>query len=1391
MKFWLLMMLLAGSVLSAAELKPETSPVNLTGGNINLTAYTTGNTILRSKTQSWFNVFLGVHWSYAQFNEDTSRAVYRYGDGVRITGKILNVDYVEDITLQDNTAEIKYSVIWNADNPFGQTRQWEIWPVITQPLSEQFKECRYALTTASGLKTEGRYGDPIPKLKDVTSFTLFNAGGFDVTLLFEGPTELMDRRGEEKPAGVWFFQPVRNAAGQPPVRAGERGEVKFQFQAGPAGTAVVPTATPAAAKAADSSPASDGINHLWNPGFERETNPGYADGWGPFYHNWPGWGEVSNLMDWSTFIAVDKYKAFEGKNSLRMILPERMTELTCQHPYIRTMPGNTDAVWSVYAQSDAPDGGTFTLAIRPMYSGDAWTRKTFTVGPEWTRFELPFRTPKSERFQPWITLNRGMVRFDAMQIESGTRATAYRDPMQSRKAASLAAAKRDVPEFRIPMLSREPVLEKLLDDPIWREAVKLDRFYVIHTKTPVKNNETIVFAGIHGSTLYLAAECKGKNRPPLQKERDSFVWTDDSLELFLDPGAPELLTASDAVHSYYHIVVNALGTIYDIYHGAELKLFDGKIRTHSSRTESDWKVILALDLAALPYSPVTANWRLNLAREDHTNNQYSSLMPDVAKFHDYSAFPRVSIPEPVIEKLNRFAIRKLEASNGKVFLNIASEKAEKARISCVAGSREVALQAGPNKVEFAMAEIPANLKTTVEVAAADGAKTVRDFEVITTGEQYFRRNFYTDEKEAEIIWGGQPLPPSGAEAKIGSTSVILTVRDGRVFTDIAKIPEGNHTFVYGSLSLPFQKLPPVKGEVKIDRLSCMMLVDGEPFIMYGPWNLPFGPMTQYLSLDYTLPTLKKLGANVVAVGIPEGRSDSNTWALKNKLWDIEAYRKILDRCHELGLKVYLECSSGYKIDKDYRKILPLEKLVPELRDHPALLMWYIADEPEKVHAPEVWRRYHLVKKLDPHHPVMVDTTSHGLASRVITDPVTGKNACDVLSITYYPVGCSMYADPEGPMGNTSIAFRDAFQLIRANHGVMIHAAQAYGYGVDFWYRTPTPDELEFLIYMPLIYGNRGWGWFGGRAPCRATDDRIWELGAELKRLAPVLGVEGAGEVLTSGSVIGILRKYEDAWYLITVNTSEKPENVTFQLGGELPADCDKAEVMFENRALKLSKGTITDAYKAYGRHVYRIPAPPQTKTLSRTENKMQKKLLLIGDSIREGYQKEVIRILGDEWKVSYPNENARFAKYTFNNLKDWLPQGETFDVIHWNNGLWDSAIVYPEDGMFTPTDEYLRYMRLTLRELRKHSPRVIFATTTPVREGSINQKLEFVQALNKTILPVMAEEKVTVNDLYSLVMEQGLERMISNDRIHLSAYGKEVCGKAVAEAVKNAIKETK
>ncbi len=201
-----------------------------------------------------------------------------------------------------------------------------------------------------------------------------------------------------------------------------------------------------------------------------------------------------------------------------------------------------------------------------------------------------------------------------------------------------------------------------------------------------------------------------------------------------------------------------------------------------------------------------------------------------------------------------------------------------------------------------------------------------------------------------------------------------------------------------------------------------------------------------------------------------------------------------------------------------------------------------------------------------------------------------------------------------------------------------------------------------------------------------------------------------------------------------------------------------------------------------------------------------KKVLLIGDSIRLGYQADVIRELDGEFYVWGTEDNCRFAKYTLNELGRMfegfsknstekvdnallMPGAKASgditypDIIHWNNGLWDTSIVCEEDGAFTPIPEYIDYMAKILRELRKVTDKIIFATTTPVKPENPNQKNDIITEYNKHIVEFMKKEGVVINDLNALVTSD-IDRYISCDNIHLSAEGKAACAKQIAEYIR-------
>ena len=185
------------------------------------------------------------------------------------------------------------------------------------------------------------------------------------------------------------------------------------------------------------------------------------------------------------------------------------------------------------------------------------------------------------------------------------------------------------------------------------------------------------------------------------------------------------------------------------------------------------------------------------------------------------------------------------------------------------------------------------------------------------------------------------------------------------------------------------------------------------------------------------------------------------------------------------------------------------------------------------------------------------------------------------------------------------------------------------------------------------------------------------------------------------------------------------------------------------------------------------------------------KVLLLGDSIRMFYEKEVSSQLGVDYEVFAPEENCRFSSYMLNSLRFWLDEFPTPDIIHFNVGLWDCAILYSEDGCFTDIDDYAKNVKKILRELKKTGARIIFATSTPVSDekeflvGPIPPKHrnEDIIRYNNVICENLKNEDIIVDDLFSL-MYSNKEKYLSNDMIHPNEEGVVLLGTAVANCIR-------
>ena len=152
-----------------------------------------------------------------------------------------------------------------------------------------------------------------------------------------------------------------------------------------------------------------------------------------------------------------------------------------------------------------------------------------------------------------------------------------------------------------------------------------------------------------------------------------------------------------------------------------------------------------------------------------------------------------------------------------------------------------------------------------------------------------------------------------------------------------------------------------------------------------------------------------------------------------------------------------------------------------------------------------------------------------------------------------------------------------------------------------------------------------------------------------------------------------------------------------------------------------------------------------------------KKIFLIGDSIRMGYDKYVKEALSGAAEVVYPEENSRFAEYVLRYAHTWkanLKLDDDVDLVHWNAGLWDVLELFGEEPL-TPIDFYAYFVEKIDKRLRRLFPKakIVFATSTPVIEGVAKEFIRHnnvIESYNRRAVEVLSGTDTVINDLYTL-----------------------------------------
>ena len=184
------------------------------------------------------------------------------------------------------------------------------------------------------------------------------------------------------------------------------------------------------------------------------------------------------------------------------------------------------------------------------------------------------------------------------------------------------------------------------------------------------------------------------------------------------------------------------------------------------------------------------------------------------------------------------------------------------------------------------------------------------------------------------------------------------------------------------------------------------------------------------------------------------------------------------------------------------------------------------------------------------------------------------------------------------------------------------------------------------------------------------------------------------------------------------------------------------------------------------------------------------RVVLIGDSIRMGYQATVEKELKGQAEVWEPEANGGNSRKVRENLDAWALSSPS-KVIHINCGLHDLKVEFGDEESAVPLAEYKQNVEEILRRLVSETEaKVIWAATTPVNEAWHHERKGFdrfeayVTGYNEAAADICEKRNIPVNDLYSVVMEAGRDRLLTPDGVHFLEEGSDLLGKAVAKAVR-------
>lgn len=385
---------------------------------------------------------------------------------------------------------------------------------------------------------------------------------------------------------------------------------------------------------------------------------------------------------------------------------------------------------------------------------------------------------------------------------------------------------------------------------------------------------------------------------------------------------------------------------------------------------------------------------------------------------------------------------------------------------------------------------------------------------------------------------------------------------------IPELAEGNYTLLiqvgeYKTEKL-IRKLAKLPGEVRFDE-NKVMYVDGKKTIPYGWFSFPFG--------EKDLQDLSEIGYTLHVWYASPGNND-------------DQIRECLNRFAKAGIKCALYPYPNYTMNTGEAVRRPLNQeeaaairqRVRNLKNHPALLGWYLHDEPElRAGLPARFMEIHdICQDEDPYHPtIILNTTVAGIHKFA--------EVADISMPDIYPA----FIDGGDAGVDLSVIFNSNMTGNEASERINWFTPQGFDWS-DFGrpgQRAPNFVELRNMQYQAVLSGATGFCWFSW-AYLESMPEvylGVNHLVKEARVLSELWFNPQKKVLLPSDSPQVIAANYPDingVDYIIAVN------NTTVSKKIELPASKNLYYALGEKLSFKINNKKLSDNLEKYQVRVY-------------------------------------------------------------------------------------------------------------------------------------------------------------------------------------------------------------